>query len=178
MIIVERRHRYTNSISINWDRIEEIVITDFAFNPVTLAGNTVTIAVEAVAQAVNTVARVDREESITDQPSTQEQTKSETKTVNKRTVFHPPKLEEVREFVSENGFSVDAEEFCDHYTENGWKTGGGIQIKDWQATIRKWDRRAKKDRPPNRFNNTRKQGYASSADFSPERSLENASLFS
>lgn len=54
--------------------------------------------------------------------------------------FSPPSVQEVRDFIAENGFSVDAQHFVDYYTSNGWKVGKN-PMKDWQATVRSWQRR-------------------------------------
>ena len=54
--------------------------------------------------------------------------------------FSPPSVLEVQDFIAENGFSVDAQHFVDYYTSNGWKVGKN-PMKDWQATVRSWQRR-------------------------------------
>ena len=54
--------------------------------------------------------------------------------------FSPPSVQEVQDFIAENGFSVDAQHFVDYYTSNGWKVGKN-PMKDWQATVRSWQRR-------------------------------------
>ena len=54
--------------------------------------------------------------------------------------FTPPTLEEVREFISTNGYTlVDAEKFYCHYTSIGWKVGKNA-MKDWHAAVRRWQR--------------------------------------
>ena len=56
------------------------------------------------------------------------------------TAFSPPSLEEVQDYISENGYNVDAEYFYDHYEGNGWYVGSK-KMKDWKATVRNWNRR-------------------------------------
>lgn len=60
---------------------------------------------------------------------------------NKR--FSPPTTEEVRAYVSERMASgnpfVDAAQFVDYYTANGWKVGKNV-MKDWRAAVRTWER--------------------------------------
>ena len=64
--------------------------------------------------------------------------KDKDKDKNKR--FIPPSIEEVQEYIDENGFSVDAERFIDYYTSNGWMVGKN-HMKDWKATVRNWERK-------------------------------------
>lgn len=58
-------------------------------------------------------------------------------------MFIKPSLKEAEEYIKEKGYSIDAEAFIDHYTSNGWKVGKN-PMKDWQATIRTWERRNNK----------------------------------
>lgn len=64
---------------------------------------------------------------------------------NKPTRFSPPTLSEVQKYISDNNYSVDAANFIDYYTANGWKVNKN-PMKDWQATIRNWQRREKQQR--------------------------------
>ena len=54
--------------------------------------------------------------------------------------FSPPTPDQVQSFCEENGLSVDAERFCDHYASKGWKIGSS-PMKDWKAAVRNWARR-------------------------------------
>lgn len=63
------------------------------------------------------------------QPSRKRETKSFTK----------PSLQEIKDFISENSFSVDPEAFYDYYESNGWMVGRN-RMKDWKSTIRRWNR--------------------------------------
>ena len=65
--------------------------------------------------------------------------------IHKRTTFAPPTVAEVAAFIRENSLKVDAEEFTDHYSSNGWKVGGKAVMKDWRASVRTWHRRAVKE---------------------------------
>ena len=60
--------------------------------------------------------------------------------------FAPPTVQEVQDFVSANGFTVDANYFVDYYTSNGWKVGKN-PMKNWQATVRRWQRREEQPVP-------------------------------
>jgi len=63
--------------------------------------------------------------------------------------FVPPTVDEVREFCTTHGFSIDAQHFVDYYRQSGWKLKGGAAMKDWQATIRNWVRRDKENEKQN-----------------------------
>jgi hypothetical protein len=51
----------------------------------------------------------------------------------------PPELEWVKDYCSERKNNIDAQNFIDHYTTNGW-IRGKTKIKDWQACIRTWEK--------------------------------------
>lgn len=54
--------------------------------------------------------------------------------------FTPPTIDEVRAYIREKGYQVDAEAFVDFYTSKGWKVGRD-PMKDWKAAVRTWARR-------------------------------------
>lgn len=55
--------------------------------------------------------------------------------------FAPPTVEEVDAYCRERENGIDAQEFVDFYTANGWVQGKqGKPIKDWKACIRTWER--------------------------------------
>ena len=58
-------------------------------------------------------------------------------TKNKR--FIPPIVEEVQEYCDSRCNNVDAQNFVDHYTGNGWMRGKN-KIKDWKACVRTWEK--------------------------------------
>lgn len=53
--------------------------------------------------------------------------------------FTPPTLEEVKAYCAERGGKVDAENWYDWYSANGWKVGKN-PMKDWKAAVRTWER--------------------------------------
>ncbi|MCQ2525025.1 MAG: helix-turn-helix domain-containing protein [Lachnospiraceae bacterium] len=55
--------------------------------------------------------------------------------------FSPPSVDEVREFIKENGYHVDPEQFVDYYESVGWKVGKDKPMKDWRASVRTWERK-------------------------------------
>lgn len=61
--------------------------------------------------------------------------------------FTPPTVEEVRDYCTERGNSVDADRFHSYYTANGWKVGKN-PMKDWKAAVRTWERDDKAKKGP------------------------------
>lgn len=57
----------------------------------------------------------------------------------KRSVFTPPTLEQVKEYCAERKNNVDAERFIDFYSCKGWMVGKN-KMKDWKAAVRNWER--------------------------------------
>ena len=53
--------------------------------------------------------------------------------------FCPPTLEEVKSYVIEKGYTMDAERFCNFYESKGWFVGKN-KMKDWQAAVRNWEK--------------------------------------
>lgn len=53
--------------------------------------------------------------------------------------FSPPSVEDVEAYCRERGNNVNAEQFVDYYTANGWKVGKN-PMKDWKAAVRTWER--------------------------------------
>ena len=56
----------------------------------------------------------------------------------------PPTLDMVREYCLSRGNTIDPEEFMDWYEARDWMTGK-TRMKDWQATVRGWERRRKQE---------------------------------
>lgn len=64
--------------------------------------------------------------------------------------FAPPTLEDVRGYIQEQGYSIDANRFIDFYSSKGWMVGKN-KMKDWRAAVRGW---ASRDKPKKTgFNN-------------------------
>ena len=64
--------------------------------------------------------------------------------VKKAARFTPPTVEEVFDYCNERCNNVDAQNFVDHYTGNGW-VRGKTKIKDWEACVRTWEKNSKQD---------------------------------
>ncbi|WP_418708692.1 DUF6291 domain-containing protein [Alistipes sp.] len=76
---------------------------------------------------------------------------------SKRPAFVAPSLQEVKDYVSEKGYTVDAQRFIDFYESKGWMIGKN-KMKDWRAAVRTWTRRP--DETPKQTNHeTRKPNF-------------------
>lgn len=57
-------------------------------------------------------------------------------------LFVEPTLEEIKNFILENNYSIDAEMFFYYYESNGWMVGR-YKMKDWKACVRTWEGKEK-----------------------------------
>ena len=71
--------------------------------------------------------------------------------------FIPPTPDDVRKYIAENGYSVDADKFVDFYESKGWMVGKN-KMKDWKAAVRTWARGGKTAKSTNKFNNFQSSG--------------------
>lgn len=58
----------------------------------------------------------------------------------------PPSVEMVRAYCEERDNNIDPQAFVDHYESNGWMVGR-TKMKDWQASVRTWEKNHKHDPP-------------------------------
>jgi len=63
-----------------------------------------------------------------------------------RICFSKPSKQEVKDYIIEIRAKVDAGAFYDHYESNGWMVGK-VKMKDWKATVRKWNRTSQPKEP-------------------------------
>lgn len=77
--------------------------------------------------------------------------KDEKKKERKSRVFIKPTVEEVRAYCEERNNGIDAEAFVDFYTSKGWMVGKN-PMKDWQAAVRTWEQKRKKDEQQSKSN--------------------------
>lgn len=61
------------------------------------------------------------------------------KDISKKSGFQPPTLTEVENYITEQGYNVDAQRFVDFYESKGWYVGKN-KMKDWKAAVRSWGR--------------------------------------
>jgi len=57
--------------------------------------------------------------------------------------FAPPTLEDIKSYIKEKNYNVDADKWLSHYQSNGWMVGKN-KMKDWKASIRYWASQEKK----------------------------------
>ena len=65
----------------------------------------------------------------------------ESVTRTKSVRFTPPTLEDVSQYCQSRNNTVDPVKFHAYYQSNGWRVGRGT-MRDWQAAIVTWERRA------------------------------------
>lgn len=54
----------------------------------------------------------------------------------------PPTVDMVREYCESRNNGVDAQRFCDYYESKGWLIGK-TKMKDWEASVRTWEKTSK-----------------------------------
>lgn len=54
--------------------------------------------------------------------------------------FSPPTVEEVRAYITEKGYKVDAEAFVAFYESNGWRVGKN-PMRSWHSALVTWEKR-------------------------------------
>lgn len=59
--------------------------------------------------------------------------------------FIPPSLEDVKSYINEKGYEVNAEAFINFYESKGWYVGKN-KMKNWRAAVANWNQRNKSDR--------------------------------
>ena len=85
------------------------------------------------------------ERPLNDRSTTDEQSKGEESKEKKRSVI-PPKIEWIKDYCSERKNNIDYNRFYDFYESKGWMVGKG-KMKDWEASIRTWEKDSKNSKP-------------------------------
>jgi len=76
---------------------------------------------------------------------TQEVTPKTTPKNKTKKPFVTPTIEEVRDYVKENGFIFDADEFFAYYASQGWRKANGQKVVSWKQCCVTWERREQKN---------------------------------
>ena len=84
----------------------------------------------------------------------------------------PPSLEEVRSYCEQRNNGIDAEAFIDYYAQQGWKLANGNPMKDWQASVRTWEKR-NKAKPPQKYAQPEPPKYK---QFEPEPEIDTCGM--
>ena len=66
-----------------------------------------------------------------------------------------PTLDEVKQFVKEEGLTIDPARFFNFYESQDWKTSSGYPIRDWKSKARSWqssERPKRKEELPDFYN--------------------------
>lgn len=66
----------------------------------------------------------------------------EEKRIDKKKIFTPPSVNEVSEYITEKGYSIDPEAFVAHYEANGWYRGKS-KVKCWKSCVTTWVKNSK-----------------------------------
>jgi hypothetical protein len=79
-------------------------------------------------------------------PEKRREEKNKTNTGDKPR-FVAPTVEEVGQYCRERANGIDPQAFVDFYESKGWKIGKN-SMKDWQASVRTWERNRPAVKPP------------------------------
>jgi len=60
--------------------------------------------------------------------------------------FVKPTIEQLKEYMREQGMNDIAENWLNHYESNGWMVGK-VKMKDWKASVRTWKTNQKNNSP-------------------------------
>ena len=75
----------------------------------------------------------------------------EEKKRKEKTVFVPPTLEEVKAYIQENGYSVDAEYFFNYYAKGDWIDGQGKPVRNWKQKLITWEKKDAEKKPRKQY---------------------------
>lgn len=78
--------------------------------------------------------------TVTDSNGIELEIETEYKKKNKK-VFTPPTVEEIKAYIEEKGYHVDAQFFFDYYDKGEWKRKDGTPVLNWKQTLVTWERK-------------------------------------
>lgn len=81
--------------------------------------------------------------------------------------FQKPTLEEVQDYCTQRGNTVDAAAFLDHYDANGWMAGR-VHMKDWKAAVRTWEKYQTHEKVSKRLNTNPEKSSLDMAGYEAE----------
>ncbi len=59
-----------------------------------------------------------------------------------------PTVEDVKRYIEEMGYQIDAVNFVDYYASQKWRKANGQPVADWKACVRTWERNRKNREEP------------------------------
>lgn len=123
-------------------------------------GTTLTIVnYEFYQNGGRTVDRANAEHSTEQVPNTRPTNNNDKNENNeKKKVFVPPTVDEVRAYCQERHNNVDPERFVNFYESKGWMIGKN-KMKDFKAAVRNWEKRDKAEPKKDKFNNFKGRSY-------------------
>lgn len=80
-------------------------------------------------------------------------------TSKKKKRFTPPTVEEVKAYVDEKGYHVDAEAFVNFYESKGWMVGK-TKMVNWRSSVATWEKRYKEEHGKKPKDNSRRAVFA------------------
>lgn len=93
---------------------------------------------QKVANVANATSESQKVANVADTDTDTDTDKEREKKNTKRKAAVPPRIEEVRAYIAEKGYSVNADEWFDYYASNGWHVGRN-KMSDWKAAVRTWE---------------------------------------
>lgn len=86
--------------------------------------------------------------------------------------FIPPTLEEVKAYIQEKGYHVDAQFFFDYYDKGQWKRKDGTPVLNWKQTLVTWEKKDSEKPEP------KKKQYTTAEQYTPpKRTMTNNDLW-
>ena len=82
--------------------------------------------------------------------------------------FIPPTLEEVKTYIAEKGYHVDAEYFWKYYDTSKWKRRDGTPVLNWKQTLITWEKKDSEKQEQNQ-NFQSKKKYVTAAEYVPPK---------
>ena len=75
--------------------------------------------------------------------------------------FTPPTLDEVKAYISENGYHVNPEHFYSYYEAGHWVDSKGQPVRNWKQKLITWEKKDKEQwiQPPKRKQYTTAENY-------------------
>jgi hypothetical protein len=91
----------------------------------------------------------DNQTTIKRQSSDTKQEEEELKKKKKTNIFEVPTRKEVREYIAQKNYKVDADYFYDKYENENppWSNNKGKPMTSWKSTLSTWNQNVKKDEP-------------------------------